>query len=154
MRAKGGSKTNPGGSNEPPNLVLKKKLYIIFFDSYNKNLNTLNLNFLLNPIEISLNIILSFSLCLICNYVFLVFLYVQSSILIRHISKSKKSCTVYSNSKRVTACIFKKPYTSKTKFYYWSIICLSFMTLTPRPSPTPKCVTIFIYSIFFYSIDI
>ena len=144
------------GSNEPLDLVLKKKkLYIIFFDPYNKNQNTLTLNFLLNPIEISLNIILSFSLCLICIYVFLVFLYVRSNILISvlHITKSKKSFIVYSNSKRVTTCIFKKPYNSKARFYYWSIIFLSF-TLTPKPTPTPKCVTILIYLIFFYSIDI
>ena len=125
-----------GGSNEPPDLVLKRKLYIIFFDPYNKNLNTLTLNFLLNPIEISLNVILGFSLCLICIYVFLVFLYVRSSILISalHISKSEKYFTIYSNSKRVTACIFKKPYTSKAIFYYQSVIFLSF-ALTPRSQP-------------------
>ena len=126
LKSRGGSKTNLGGSNEPPDLVLKKKLYIIFFNSYNKKLNTLNLNFLLNPIEISLNIILSFSLCLICNYVFLVFLYVQSSILINalHISKSKKSYTVLSNSKRVAMCIFKKTIYFENKIllleYYFS----------------------------------
>ena len=96
----------------PLTLSLKKGIkYNFFFYPYNKNLNTLTLNFLLNPIEISLNMILSFSLCLICIYVFLVFLYVRSSILISalHIFKSKKSFTVYSNFKRVTACIFKKP---------------------------------------------
>ena len=136
---KGGSKTNPGGSNEPLTWSKKKKknLYInFFFDSNNKNLNTLTLSFLLNPIEISLNMILSFSLFLICIYFFLVFLYVCSSILISalHIFKSKKSFTIYSNSKRVTTCIFKKSYSSKAKFHYWSIIVFSF-TLTPRPQP-------------------
>ena len=131
----------------------KKNLYIIFFDPYNKNLNTLTLNFLLNPIEISLNMILSFSLCLICIYVFLVFLYVRSSILIStlHIFKSNKSFTIYSNSKKMTVCVFKKSYTSKAKFYYWSIIFLSF-TLTPKPNLTPKCVTItYLFNIFLFN---
>ena len=130
----------------------KKKLYI-FFDPYNKNLNTLTLKFLLNPIEISLNMILSFSLCLICIYVFLVFLYVRSSILIStlHIFKSNKSFTIYSNSKKMTVCVFKKSYTSKAKFYYWSIIFLSF-TLTPKPNLTPKCVTItYLFNIFLFN---
>ena len=126
--------------------VLFYFVFLIFFYPYNKNLNTLTLNFLLSPIEISLNWILSF-------YVFLVFLYVRSSILIGalHISKSKKSFNAYSNCKRVIVCIFKKSYILKAKIYYQSIIFLSF-TLTSNP--TPKCLTILIYSIFFYSIDI
>ena len=79
--------TSPRGSNEPPDLIPKETLYIIFnfFISIIKILNTRTLNFLLSPIEISLNMILNF-------YVFLAFLYVQSSSLISvlHISKSKK----------------------------------------------------------------
>ena len=106
----GGSMTSPGGSNEPPDLIPKETLNIIFnfFISIIKILNTPTLKFLLSPIEISLNIILIF-------YVFLVFLYVQSSSLINalHISKSKK----YFSTLR------------KQKIYYKSIIFLSF-TLT------------------------
>ena len=104
----GGSMTRPGGSNEPPDLIPKETLNIIFnfFISIIKILNTPTLKFLLSPIEISLNIILIF-------YVFLVFLYVQSSSLINalHISKSKK----YFSTLR------------KQKIYYKSIIFLSFM---------------------------
>ena len=123
-------------------------------------MNTLTLNFWLSSIEIILNMILSF-------YVVLVFINVQSSSLISalHISKSKKSFIAYSNSKKMTACIFIKPYTSKAKIYYWSIIFLSF---TVTPSPTPNCVTILFFFLgkafrilyysylfyFFYSIDI
>ena len=102
-------------------------------------MNALTLNFWLSSIEISLNMILSF-------YVVLVFLNVQSSSLISvlHISKSKKSFIAYSNSKKMTACIFIKPYTSKAKIYYWSIIFLSF-TVTPSPSPNRVTILIFIY---------
>ena len=59
---------NSRGSNEPLDLVPKDKLYLIFltfffgFDSY---MNTLTLNFLLSPTEISLNMILNFFLYLI-----------------------------------------------------------------------------------------
>ena len=92
--------TSPGGSNETPDLVPKENLYIIFnlffFIPIIKILNTLTLNILLSLFEISLNMILSF-------YVFLVFLYVQSSSLISdlHISKSKKYFTACSNLNRV-----------------------------------------------------
>ena len=102
-------------------------------------MNTLTLNFWLSLFEISLNMILSY-------YVVLVFLNVQSSSLISalHISKPKKSFTAYSNSKRVTMCIFIKPYTSKAKIYYWSMIFLSF-TITPSPSPNHVTILFFIY---------
>ena len=139
----------------------KKKLYIIFFNLVliptKINMNTLTLNFWLSSIEISLNMILSF-------YVVLVFINVQSSSLISAllISKFKKSFIIYSNSKKVTACIFINPYTSKVKIYYQSIIFLSF-TVTPSPIPNHvtilllfffqvkrlECSTILIYSVFF-----
>ena len=121
-------------------------------------MNTLSLNFWLSSIEIILNMILSF-------YVVLVFINVQSSSLISalHISKSKKSFIAYSNSKKMTACIFIKPYTSKAKIYYWSIIFLCF-TVTPTYYSflfffffIGKAFRILYYSYlfyFFYSIDI
>ena len=104
-------------------------------------MNTLTLNFWLSSIEIILNMILSF-------YVVLVFINVQSSSLISalHISKSKKSFIAYSNSKKMTVCIFIKPYTSKAKIYYWNIMFLSF---TVTPSPTPNRVTILFFFFFF-----
>ena len=102
-------------------------------------MNTLTLNFWLSSIEISLNMILTF-------YVVLVFINVQSSSLISalHISKSKKSFIAYSNSKKVTACIFIKPYTSKEKIYYWSIIFRSF-TVTSSPTPSRVTILFFLY---------
>ena len=92
---RGSSKSSPGGSNEPPDLVPQKKkiIYKFFFNLVltptKKNMNTRTLNFWLSSIEISLNMILSF-------YVVLVFLNVQSSNLISalHISKPKKSFTL------------------------------------------------------------
>jgi len=101
-------------------------------------LNAPTLNFLLSPTKISLNIILSF--------LFFFFVRLSSLISVLHISKSKKFFTTYFNSKRVIICMVKKPYTSKAKIYYWNIIFLSF---TFTLNPTPKCVTILIYSIFF-----
>ena len=49
----GGSMTNPGGSNEPLDLIPKETLYIIFnfFISIIKILNAPTLNFLLSLIE-------------------------------------------------------------------------------------------------------
>ena len=47
---RGGAMTSPGNSNEPTNLAQNKIIYVVFikfycFDLYNKNLNTLILNF-------------------------------------------------------------------------------------------------------------
>ena len=101
----GGSMTSPGGSNEPPDLIPKETLYFIFifvfFISIIKILNTLNLNFLLSPIEISLNMILNF-------FVFLVFLYIQSSSLTSalHISKSKKYFSTLQKQNFITRILF------------------------------------------------
>ena len=99
----GGSMTSPWGSNEPPDLIPKETLYIIFnfFISITKILNTPTLNFLLSPIEINLNMILIF-------YVFLVFLYIQSSSLINalHISKSKKYFSTLRKQKFITKVLF------------------------------------------------
>ena len=83
-----------------PLIWSRKKIYILFliffFIPIIKILNSLTLNILLSLFEISLNMILSF-------YVFLDFLYVQSSSLISALQnfKSKKYFTAYSNSKRV-----------------------------------------------------
>ena len=57
---------NSRGSNEPLDLVPKDKLYLIFltffffFFGFDSCMNTLTLNFLLSPTEISLTMILNF----------------------------------------------------------------------------------------------
>ena len=47
----GGSMTSPGGSNEPPDLIPKEILYIIFifFYLYNKNFEYPYLKFFVKP---------------------------------------------------------------------------------------------------------
>ena len=47
--------------------------------------------------------------------------------------------------------MIKKPYTSKEKTY---ISYYFFLNFTFAPSPTPRCVTIFFFIIYFYLIDI
>ena len=128
----------------------KKIIYNFFFYPYNKNLNTLTLNFLLNPIEISLNMILSFSLCLICIYVFLVFLYVRSSILISalHISKSKKFL-LFTPIPREWQRAYLKNHMLQKQNFITRVLFFLISHLLPGPSPTPKCFTILIYLIFF-----
>ena len=113
----GGSMTSPRGSNEPPDLIPKETLYIIFnfFISIIKILNTPTLNFLLNLIEISLNMILNF-------YVFLVFLYVQSSSLISDSQKRKeksslKSALHISKSKKYFSTLQKQKFITKVLFF-------------------------------------
>ena len=112
----GGSMTSPGDSNEPPDLIPKEILYIIFFFfSIIKILNTRTLNFLLNLIEISLNMILNF-------YVFLVFLYVQSSSLISDSQKRKeksslKSALHISKSKKYFSTLQKQKFITKVLFF-------------------------------------
>ena len=47
--------------------------------------------------------------------------------------------------------MIKKPYTSKEKTY---ISYYFFLNFTFAPSPTPRCVTILFFIIYFYLIDI
>ena len=85
-------------------------------------------------------------------YVFLVFLFVLSNSLISYlqISKSKKYFTIFSNSKKVTTCMVKKPYTFKSKNFYQ----LQFFFLISRLFTIQfPGVLLFIFIIKFYLID-